>query len=553
MIFENKIRNLGMPAAKGRNIVIAHALFLTLMVGTSAAAEKPTLPREADLRNVSARGPLHELAKLSYARQLRGHGGSDWNHTGNIADGSGRWMLALCRLGAYLHEKPEKIINEIPRMKKGRNERGFFGKPEPPEVLYPIAFAGHSTVLQWAINYTRYYGDRFGIDFARELADAFYIPRTPYLEPYCGDEGTHWTSEIGHPGAGFAGLPGIARLAMVTGEERYVKATRGLADLATTFDFEAKRGHAHATARSLVGLVYAYELTGEKRYLDAAIRVADSVMLRYEGSTMAVQNTMDGQNGLTEGCGAVDWLLVNMELGRATSQAKYFDRAERILWGPYLHHIRPCGGMGCDNWNVYVLRVVQYEAAYCCTMHAPNGVMRAFTHSVLAEDEGLTIPLYFPFTTTTEVGDGKKVRITMETSYPDDGAIKIRIDDCATTDPWALRFRAPAWSEIASIEVNGKRRPAQEKDGWVTIKRAWRNRDEVSFKIPLRVWFSRPRSFIHLPRIQDRLVPCFLFPRSLSKAVNIVSQQIGRVIRAFGGEKKQRAAVFIKGRRRPTG
>jgi hypothetical protein len=59
-----------------------------------------------DLQNIRASGPLHEVARLSYARQLQGAGGSDWDDPNAPGDGKGRWIQALCNLGAYMHQHP---------------------------------------------------------------------------------------------------------------------------------------------------------------------------------------------------------------------------------------------------------------------------------------------------------------------------------------------------------------------------------------------------------------------------------------------------------------
>jgi DUF1680 family protein len=307
-------------------------------------------------------------------------------------------------------------------------------------------------------------------------------------------------------------MVGVARLAKVTGEDRYVKAAVALANLFLNTKYVG--WHGHCTSTAVLGLLYTYELTGDRRYLDAAVQAVDKVFLGFELPYMGHAGGLFTGIDHSEGCGVADCLRLNMELGRLTGKARYFDKAERILWGPFLHHIRPSGGMGVDGLDPTRTQLKlhgcdwAYDADMCCSMWAATGLVRAFTHAVLAEDAQLTLPLYYPFVASAQLKDGKKVKLSMETTYPDDGAVKVRILQCDATSPWSLRLRVPAWSRIASLTVNGDPQQVDPKDGWLTLARAWKAGDEVAFTIPLPVWLSRPNSneVLSLPDAKDNVL-----------------------------------------------
>ena len=82
----------------------------------------------------------------------------------------------------------------------------------------------------------------------------------------------------------------------------------------------------------------------------------------------------------------------------------------------------------------------------------------------------------------------------METTYPDEGPVKVRILHCEAKDPWRLRLRVPAWSKITSLAINSRPRHVVAEDGWLTLERAWKPDDEIAFTIPLPVWLSKPNS-----------------------------------------------------------
>lgn len=290
---------------------------------SSCILEGAKLPQPIDLRDIHASGPLDELLKKSYAHLSKGPVGfgSDWSDPNEPGDGRGRWMIAMCNYGAYLHEKPQKMLDEMQRMRQMRNAHGFFGLDKPVEVVQAQASYDNSWPIQWGIDYTRYFGDTFGLDFARSIADAFYVAKLPFYEPYAEQPKGHWMGEYGHSGIGLGGMVGVARLGKVTGADRYAKAARGLADLLLHTNYIG--WHGHATSTAVLGLLYTYELTGDRRDPDAAVQAVDKVFLGYEMPYMGHAGGLYKGVDHSEGCGVADYFRLNMELGRLTGKALF--------------------------------------------------------------------------------------------------------------------------------------------------------------------------------------------------------------------------------------
>jgi hypothetical protein len=472
-----------------------------IVESSSCAGGGAQFPQPIDLRDIQARGPLDALLRRSYAHLLKGPAGfgSDWDNPNEPGDGRGRWMMAMCNYGAYLHVKPRKMMDEMPRMKTMRNPYGFFGLKLPADVIQAQASFDNSWPVQWGIDYARYFGDPFGLEFARSIADAFYVPRVPFFEPYAERPKGHWMGEFHHQGIGLGGMVGVARLAKVTREDRYVRAARGLADLflKTKYDW----WHGHATSTAVLGLLFTYEATADRRYLDAAVHAVDRVFAAYELPYLGHAGHVAPGIDHSEGCGVSDYLYLHLLLGRLTGEARYFDKAERILWGPFFHHVRPSGGMGVDALDATRTQLklggypdTGYDADMCCSMWAANGLVRAFTHAVLADDARLTVPLYYPFVASAKLPDGKKVKLSMVTAYPNDGAVLVRLLECDEPQAWTLRLRVPAWSTVTSLAVNGHPRQADAEQGWLALKRDWRAGDELALALRLPLWLSRPHS-----------------------------------------------------------
>jgi len=482
------------------NRVLAGCLCLLAATVILCAAETATnvnpltgaagLPGATAISDIQASGPIHRVAKASYACQLRGHGGADWNDQKIPGDGKGRWMQGICLLGAYFHEKPQKMMDEIPRMLKMRNSLGYFGPEYGPDIIRGGDVFDHNHVVNWGLDYARYFDPQFGMEFTREFTKAAFMVREASLSPGPRQPGSRWVS-WGETAADFGALQGLSRLAMVTGNVDYLRFVRSYADVGLGFSYD--RGHGHSTMSAMHGYVLAYQATGEKKYLDHAIRVVDTIAMANETTDMGLPDYF-GSVAVTEGCAVVDWMIVNLRLGQATGQAKYFDRAERILWGSYMHHLDATGSMGCGSRSVEVLAPGGGSIPWCCDMHGAKGIGYALMHTLLNDDQGLIMGLYYPFTATAKVLKNQDVRLIVTTDYPQNGLLKIRVDDCRATDAWRLRLRIPAWSRVTSVTINGQTQALKQTDGWLDLKRVWQNGDEVGLEIPLPVWFARPNS-----------------------------------------------------------
>jgi hypothetical protein len=483
-------------------IVLAGLLIADVPASAEEASMRTDIPKLAmglpgaiPVSGIRAEGPLDNVAKASYAYQLRGHGGADWDNPGIPGDGTGRWMQALVLLGAYSHERPEKMAAEIPRMLKMRGKHGYFGVEYGNDAIKGGYWFDHNHVLNWALDYAQYFDEKFGMDFARDFAKAAFMAREAALTPGPRQPKSRWHS-WGETGSDFGALQSMSRLAMATGDPDYLRFVKTYADCG--LDFTNEKGHAHGTTSGMIGWVLAYQATGEKKYLDHVIRFVETIALRNQTSDMSFPDYF-GTVKHTEGCAVADWMILNLRLGQATGQARYFDRAERILWNSYLHHMDNGGSMGCGNPANAILVNGGGNIPWCCNMHGAKGIAYALMHSVLADGQGLTLALYHSFTATAPVEKDKDVRLTVKTDYPQDGAVTIRIADCRASEPWRLRLRVPAWSGVASLAVNGQPEATKPADGWLDLKRAWRGGDEVRLGIPMNVWFARPDSEEPLP------------------------------------------------------
>ncbi len=125
----------------------------------------------------------------------------------------------------------------------------------------------------------------------------------------------------------------------------------------------------------------------------------------------------------------------------------------------------------------------------CCAANFHIAWPELVNHLWLATPEGgLAAMLLAPCEVTAAVGDGQRVTICEETSYPfsDEVCFIVRA-------PHAVRFplaiRIPAWATAPAIAVNGEEIPCDA--GVVTITRAWQDGDQLVVRLPMPVRLSR--------------------------------------------------------------
>ncbi len=127
----------------------------------------------------------------------------------------------------------------------------------------------------------------------------------------------------------------------------------------------------------------------------------------------------------------------------------------------------------------------------CCTA-ALNRIIPAYLQGMWMKtsEGGVAAALYGPSTYETELPAGR-VALAEQTDYPFSEKIVIRVDD-APGKEFPLQFRIPGWCAAPSVALNGKKTEPVEKNGFASIRRAWRKGDELTLHFPMqpviRLW-----------------------------------------------------------------
>ena len=133
-------------------------------------------------------------------------------------------------------------------------------------------------------------------------------------------------------------------------------------------------------------------------------------------------------------------------------------------------------------------------AAPRCITSRPSPAARGLDIQALADyhniiyykdPASLYVNLYIPSEVTWNHPSGV-VKLTQETNYPVSEGSMLTMEIAQNRNlTFPLKFRIPAWTQNASLRVNGADAKVACKPGqWAEVRRAWKSGDRVEIRIP---------------------------------------------------------------------
>jgi DUF1680 family protein len=220
---------------------------------------------------------------------------------------------------------------------------------------------------------------------------------------------------------------------------------------------------------------------------------------RWDGEAFGDPYELPPDRAYAETCAAIGGMQWAWRMLLATGDPKYADVAERKLFNGFL------GGVSLTGTEFFYVNPLQLRSdahpdesrspahgrrpwfdVACC----PPNIMRTLAslsgYLATTDADGLQLHQYAPSSITAAVAGGE-ARISVETDYPWDGLVRVRVDESPAAE-WALSLRVPGWAEGASLRVGGEERPAPAGTA-AAIRRSWRAGDTVELSLPMAVRF----------------------------------------------------------------
>ncbi|VGO18526.1 glycoside hydrolase family 127 protein [Pontiella sulfatireligans] len=274
-------------------------------------------------------------------------------------------------------------------------------------------------------------------------------------------------------------------------------------------------GHAVLALYYYAGAADVYAETGEKALIDALDRMWDSVVnhkMYITGACGQLHHGVSPKGDMVHEAFVEDYMMPNAHAYNETcanicngmfsyrllgihGESKYADIVELVLYNSlsgisqdgthyfYTNPLRRTLDKKMDTTD-YAERV-PYIPCFCCPPNLVRTVAKANNWAYSLADNGLAVNLYGGNKLATKMLDGSNIKLTQETDYPWDGAVKITVDSCKTA-PFDMMLRIPAWAEGATVKVNGKDAGLNVKAGsFAVVNRAWKAGDVVELDIPM--------------------------------------------------------------------
>ena len=347
-------------------------------------------------------------------------------------------------------------------------------------------------------------------------------------------------------------LEPIVRLYTLTGDEKYFEfakyiVSEGGTDVVNIFELALKNEFypyqypvtkAYEMTSCFEGLLEFYRITGIPEYKTAIINFADRILESdftvigccgcthelFDHSTVRQANTTN-DSVMQETCVTVTLMKFLYQLHILTGDTKYIDAFEISLYNAYLGSINTekvveptlkrdypelaleplpfdsyspltAGLRGTKIGGFKVMSDNHYYGCCACIGAAGIGLITK-TQALLAQD-GIVLNLYVNGNIKVTLPNGKRASLTLDTSYPKGGEVKITIN-LEKEEKFKLYLRNPAWSESTAVDVNGN--ACEVSDGYIVIEREFSDGDIITLNLDMRT-----RAILPIPYGTDILM-----------------------------------------------
>jgi DUF1680 family protein len=462
----------------------------SLLLATSAPCWQPPTPAEnghatllghwaaAQARNADrmAEPPLDDPAFILDDVSLKQHR-KFAEYSGDI---SGRWIGAA----AFLATRYPQSFAALPTLLDGfaqyQKADGHFGAVQDFAHIerkrdMPILW-GNGRLLIGLIEVYDCTRNPGALAMAKKMGDYFVNTSSIYNDP-------ENISKIGGNYADgfvtcyFSCLEGMAGLARVTRDRRYLEEAKRIAQLAlsvTNFDTL----HSHGRLCAVRGFVDLHALTGETHWLGGAERDWEIFTNQYLLPIGGVKGTLGEKSIRGEGCAVAGWLRLNLSLWQATGKARYLDMAERTLKNHFAYQQFPNGGAGHRRLRQVAGQPVAFEALseeawWCCGEHWARALVDVARGAVAAGPNAIYVNLAIDCETKLQTGECSWNVALHET----DEALGVKLQPAAPSSV-AVYIHRPGWASNARINTPRGIKSEAHPDCW-KLTGKWQGQPEV--------------------------------------------------------------------------
>lgn len=374
---------------------------------------------------------------------------------------------------------------------------------------------------------------------------------------------------------------GLAKLYRVTGDKRYLELAKFFLDVrgpggddyhqSHIKPVEQKEAVGHAVRAGYLysGMADVAALTGDERYLQAIdaiwndvvskkLYVTGGIGARGAGEAFGADYELPNLSAYCETCAAVANVYWNLRLFLLHGDGKYIDVMERTLYNGLL------AGVSLDGTRFFYPNPLESDGRHqrspwfgvaCCPGNITRFLASVPGYVYAHQGSRIYVNLYAGGTAEIKLNDGRSVKVTQQTRYPWDGAVRLSVDP-GNKGPLTLNFRIPGWArnepvpsdlyefqtpatQPVSLKINGKQVPYKLNKGYAVIDRKWKAGDVVDLNLPMPVRHVRADS-----RVEDDLGKVCLERGPLVYCVEWPDVKNGQVLNLLLSDSEPVSAEF---------
>ncbi|MGO9587467.1 MAG: glycoside hydrolase family 127 protein [Limisphaerales bacterium] len=326
---------------------------------------------------------------------------------------------------------------------------------------------------------------------------------------------------------------GLVRLYRITGDPRYLNlakyfiAVRGSRPGGD--DYHQSRippveqteavGHAVRAGYLYSGMADVAALTGDPRYIRAIdaiwenatgkkLYLTGGIGSRAEGEAFGDNYELPNLTAYNETCAAVANIFWNERLFLLHGDARYVDVLERTLYNGLL------SGVSLDGTKFFYSNPLESDGSHqrspwfgcaCCPGNITRFLPSLPGYFYAQSGDTIYVNLYAGSKAGFKLKNGRAVKITQETRYPWDGVVKMTVQlDWQKSMKFTINVRIPGWArnevvpgglykfsdsvnEPVILTVNDEDMPVRPDQGYVSLDRAWKSGDVIELDLPMRI------------------------------------------------------------------
>lgn len=228
------------------------------------------------------------------------------------------------------------------------------------------------------------------------------------------------------------------------------------------------------------------DVTDTKQYVTGGVGQKKS----NEGFDTSYQ--LDNKTSYCETCAGIANMMWNRAMGKLYAGSAYADIIETDIYNTVL------GCVNFDGDKFYYQNRTAIEGEFdrnawygtaCCPPNLTRTVLSIGGYIYSKTDDAVIVNQYITNEASIALGNAS-VKLAMQSNMPwqGNGSITAGLEKSAE---FTLRLRMPAWSDAASVKINGTAVDAEaDSEGYITITREWKNGDKIEFDFSMPVIYE---------------------------------------------------------------